>query len=224
GGYEFFNLLLENIRKIYRIRKFGETDYLTKHIRIEFVRITSYKNDKSTELEMCGINNMKTLEGKNVLAVEDVIDIGRSMAMFFEKLAQYKPKSSRLACLMLKKRKRGVFILSQTLSNFDGFPLDCFCIPDACKDDLDAVLIPGRLLKDRIERLAYDIARDYENEPFTAVCILRGGYEFFNLLLENIRKIYRILKFGETDYLTKHIRIEFVRITSYKNDKSTELE
>ncbi|RWS01912.1 hypoxanthine-guanine phosphoribosyltransferase-like protein, partial [Dinothrombium tinctorium] len=140
---------------------------------------------------------MKTLEGKNVLVVEDVIDIGRSMAMFFEKLAQYKPKSSRLACLMLKKRKRGVFILSQTYSFF--------------------ILL-------RIERLAYDIARDYENEPFTAVCILRGGYEFFNLLLENIRKIYRILKFGETDYLTKHIRIEFVRITSYKNDKSTELE
>ncbi|RWR99901.1 hypoxanthine-guanine phosphoribosyltransferase-like protein [Dinothrombium tinctorium] len=48
---------------------------------------------------------MKTLEGKNVLVVEDVIDTGRSMAMFFEKLAQFNPKTSRLVCLTVKEKK-----------------------------------------------------------------------------------------------------------------------
>ncbi|RWS29123.1 hypoxanthine-guanine phosphoribosyltransferase-like protein [Leptotrombidium deliense] len=119
--------------------------------------------------------------------------------------------------------------LCSQLSNFAGFALDAFCIPEQCKADLDSVIIPGGLLRDRqlhyrIERLAQDIANDYSNEPFTAICVLRGGLQLFYLLLDKIREIYRFSKPESVDYLTTHIRVEFVRLKSYVNDKSTELE
>jgi len=111
---------------------------------------------------------------------------------------------------------------------------------------LDTVLIPGGFVQDRyviivmrltyfdwiilidnrIERLACDIAIDLANEPFVALCVLKGGYQFFSDLLDKIRQLYRYR--SSADDINKdvpegaqQIRVEFIRIKSYEDEKST---
>ena len=76
----------------------------------------------------------------------------------------------------------------------------------------------------RIERLAVDIAIDLDNESFVALCVLKGGYVFFNDLMDKIRSFYRYRypNSGPKDHeMGQQIRVEFIRLKSYEDDKST---
>lgn len=80
----------------------------------------------------------------------------------------------------------------------------------------------------RIERLACDIAIDLDNESFIALCVLKGGYVFFNDLMDKIRHFYRYryantLQNNGNESLEKgqQIRVEFIRLKSYEDEKST---
>ena len=47
-------------------------------LALDFIRLKSYENDKSTnEIEILGLSNLESLEGKNVLLVEDIVDTGK---------------------------------------------------------------------------------------------------------------------------------------------------
>ncbi|KAI2808949.1 hypothetical protein RDWZM_003568 [Blomia tropicalis] len=107
---------------------------------------------------------------------------------------------------------------------FEGYPLDSFRITPNLTQYLQYVLIPGGFIQDRIERLACDIAVDLANEPFTALCVLKGGYLFFNDLLEKIRQLYRyrLMDFPDSNGdEAQQIRVEFIRLKSYENERST---
>ena len=96
--------------------------------------------------------------------------------------------------------------------------------PNLCKY-LQYVLIPGGFIQDRIERLACDISIDMANEPFTALCVLKGGYLFFNDLLEKIRQLYRyrlVENLPETFDEAQQIKVEFIRLKSYENESTTD--
>jgi hypoxanthine phosphoribosyltransferase len=81
----------------------------------------------------------------------------------------------------------------------------------------------------RVERLACDIAIDLANEPFIALCVLKGGYQFFTDLLDKIRQLYRYRSSSESpskglldDTLdAQQIRVEFIRLKSYEDEKTT---
>ena len=84
----------------------------------------------------------------------------------------------------------------------------------------------------RIERLACDIANDIGHESFTALCVLKGGYQFFSELIEKIRQYYRFSSFAKDagnerkgkqpeSAKSQQIKVEFVRIKSYEDDTST---
>lgn len=66
------------------------------------------------------------------------------------------------------------------------FPKDMFCIPQHYEDVLESVMIPKGLILNRTERLARDICRDLGNGPLVALCVLKGGYQFFSHLSESI--------------------------------------
>lgn len=73
--------------------------------------------------------------------------------------------------------------------------------------------------------MACDIAVDLANEPFTALCVLKGGYLFFNDLLEKIRRLYRYRVMDLADEVAdeaQQIRVEFIRLKSYENEQSTD--
>jgi hypoxanthine phosphoribosyltransferase len=77
--------------------------------------------------------------------------------------------------------------------------------------------------------LACDIAIDLANEPFVALCVLKGGYQFFNDLLDKIRQLYRYRSSSQSlnkDLLddkldAQQIRVEFIRLKSYEDEKTT---
>ena len=69
----------------------------------EFIKISSYSGMESTGkvLEVIGIP--ASIEGKNVLVVEDIVDTGKSMAYLKKQLAAFQPKRIAIATLLFKK-------------------------------------------------------------------------------------------------------------------------
>lgn len=108
--------------------------------------------------------------------------------------------------------------------SFEGYPISSFCLQHVPADDLDSVLIPGGLVRDRIERLGFDISRDLGNEEFIFLCVLKGGFQFFNQLLEVVRQYHRFNAdqslVGIQAGKARRIQAEFIRLVSYEDDTS----
>jgi len=109
--------------------------------------------------------------------------------------------------------------------SFEGYPISSFCLQHVPADDLSSVLIPGGLVKDRIERLGLDISFDLDKEEeFIFLCVLKGGFQFFNQLLEVVRQYHRFnadrsLE-GTIKGKARRIQAEFIRLVSYEDDTS----
>jgi len=98
--------------------------------------------------------------------------------------------------------------------NAVGFPTMYFSIPAHYLDSVNSVLIPYGLVQDRIEKLAADICNDSEGQSLVLLCVLKGGYRFFNDLLDKIQAICR------TSKISVPITIQFIRMKSYVDDAS----
>ena len=100
---------------------------LAKHITIpvslDFMQVSSYGNATSSS----GIVRIKkdlddSMEGKEVVIVEDIIDSGRTLAYLIEVLKQRKPSSIRLCTLLDKPDRR---VKKEVTVDYT-----CFAIPD----------------------------------------------------------------------------------------------
>lgn len=69
----------------------------------EFIKISSYSGMESTGKVMEVIGIPASIEGKNVLVVEDIVDTGNSMAYLMRQLAAFQPKRIAIATLLFKK-------------------------------------------------------------------------------------------------------------------------
>ncbi|CAI9728239.1 hypoxanthine-guanine phosphoribosyltransferase-like [Octopus vulgaris] len=101
--------------------------------------------------------------------------------------------------------------------DYAGYPLNMFCVPKHYEADLTDIMIPAGLINDRIERIARDIVQDIipqENQGIVVLCVLKGGYKFFADLLDKIKQLNR------NSEESIPISIDFIRLQSYKNDKS----
>ena len=85
----------------------------------DFIRISSYTGTASSGKvrSVFGIN--QSLEGKNVLIVEDIVDTGASMAYLKDYLAPLGPKRMAIATLLFKKE---AFAFNYTL-DYVGFEI-----------------------------------------------------------------------------------------------------
>jgi len=85
----------------------------------DFIRISSYTGTASSGkvTSVFGIN--QSLEGKNVLIVEDIVDTGASMAYLKDYLAPLGPKRMAIATLLFKKE---AFAFNYTL-DYVGFEI-----------------------------------------------------------------------------------------------------
>lgn len=101
----------------------------------------------------------------------------------------------------------------------DGYDLNSFLVPVHYRNYIKKVLVPNGILKDRIEKLAFDIKRVYQGEEFHVICLLKGSRGFFTALLKYLNRIHNY----STDESPKHLYIEhYVRVKSYQNDTSTD--
>ncbi|XP_073533627.1 phosphoribosyltransferase domain-containing protein 1 [Phyllobates terribilis] len=100
--------------------------------------------------------------------------------------------------------------------NWTGYNLDVFTLPNHYHEDLDCVFIPHGVIVDRIERLANDIMKDIGDNRITVLCVLKGGYKFCADLVEQIKNLSR----NSERFIS--MSVDFIRLRSYCNDKSTE--
>ena len=82
---------------------------ITSPVELEFMCVSSYGMDS----ESSGIVKITkdldiSIEGKNVLVVEDIIDSGRTLAYLLQNLKTRNPKSLRLCTLLDKPERRVV--------------------------------------------------------------------------------------------------------------------
>ncbi|KAJ1993647.1 hypothetical protein GGI25_001537 [Coemansia spiralis] len=99
GGHQFFSDLVTYMKKA--LNKQGKAVPMT----LDFIRAKSYDNDRSTGNVQISMSEeeLQELKGKNLLLVEDIIDTGKTMKKLLELLANYEPKSVKVASLLLKK-------------------------------------------------------------------------------------------------------------------------
>ena len=83
--------------------------HLTIPAQIEFIRIASYGSKKESSGEVTVKKDVEiTLEGKDVLVIEDIVDTGLSLKFLVEHLCAHNPASLRVCALVDKKARREV--------------------------------------------------------------------------------------------------------------------
>ncbi|MBO5245929.1 MAG: hypoxanthine phosphoribosyltransferase [Eubacterium sp.] len=95
---------------------------ITVPVSLDFMSVYSYGAQTESSGIVRIIKDLDTsIEGKNVLVVEDIIDTGRTLAYLLENLKARGPKSLKLCALLDKPDRR----VSNVSVDYTGF-----CIPD----------------------------------------------------------------------------------------------
>ncbi|XP_072179628.1 hypoxanthine-guanine phosphoribosyltransferase-like isoform X1 [Diadema setosum] len=103
GGYKFCSDLLNFVQAL------NQNAGRSVQLRVDFIRLKSYENDKSTgEIRVVGGDNLTDLEGKNVLIVEDIIDTGHTMQRLLKIVGGYNPKMIKVCSLLVKRTPRSI--------------------------------------------------------------------------------------------------------------------
>ncbi|CAB3408700.1 unnamed protein product [Caenorhabditis bovis] len=92
-------------------------------------------------------------------------------------------------------------------------PVAAFDIPQCYNGDLSGVVIPEGLVRDRVRRLAKDIHSQIGNEPLSLLCVLKGSYKFFTVLVEELT--------NARSSCPEPMTVDFIRVKSYEDQSST---
>lgn len=101
-------------------------------LKIEFIQVSSYGSAtiSSGEIEL-KLDLKESIEGKDVLIVEDIIDTGRTLSYLIEHLEARNPNSLKL-CTLLDKPERRKYDINVDYVGFEipdkfvvGYGLDC---------------------------------------------------------------------------------------------------
>ena len=110
------------------------------NVRFEFVELSSYEGTESTGIIKVNKDLTSSIEGKDVLIVEDIIDTGRTLSYLKEYLLNKKPNSLKICTLINKPSRR----LIHVDIDYNGF-------------DIEDKFIVG---------YGFDIDQDYRNMPY----------------------------------------------------------
>ncbi len=100
---------------------------LAREIKLEasfdFMSVSSYGNSREQSGNIRVLKDVDhSMEGKNVILIEDILDTGMTLSFLREQLLQHRPKSIKIAALLDKVSRRSVPIQG----DYVGFE-----IPDA---------------------------------------------------------------------------------------------
>ena len=126
--------------------------HLTVPTTIDFMQLSSYGDGtKSSGVVRISKDADESLEGKNVIVIEDIVDSGRTMGYLLDLLKARKPKSLKLCTLLDKPSRRVVEIEADYVG---------FTVPDK--------FVVG---------FGLDYAQKYRNLPYIGVVEETGGDE-----------------------------------------------
>ncbi len=95
---------------------------IPRHAHCEFVGFSSYGKEKSSSGEVRLTKELDcSIEGENVLIIEDIIDSGRTLTYLLELFSQRNPRTIRIAALLDKPSRREMPV---------EVHYTCFQIPD----------------------------------------------------------------------------------------------
>ena len=82
---------------------------INKNVKIEFIQVSSYGSSTigSENIEL-KLDLKESIDGKDVIIVEDIIDTGRTLSYLIEHLKGRKPSSLKL-CTLLDKPERRIY-------------------------------------------------------------------------------------------------------------------
>ncbi len=76
-------------------------------LEVDFVTLSSYGRGRHTPGELKVVGDLACgVEGRHVLVVEDIVDTGRTISLFMDRLRKDKPASLKLAALLDKPSRR----------------------------------------------------------------------------------------------------------------------
>ncbi len=102
------------------------------NVRFEFIEISSYEGTESTGKIKVNKDITSSIEGKDVLIVEDIIDTGRTLSYLKEYILSKNPASLKICTLVDKRERRLVdvevdyngFVIEDKFIVGHGFDLD----------------------------------------------------------------------------------------------------
>lgn len=92
--------------------------YITQPLTMDFMAVSSYGNETSSTGIVKIIKDLdESVEGKDVLIIEDIIDSGRTLSYLVKLMEERNPKSVRI-CTLLDKPERRVVDVDVTYVGF----------------------------------------------------------------------------------------------------------
>ena len=76
------------------------------NVIFEFIEVSSYKGTESTGIITLHKDIKNSIEGKDVIIIEDIVDTGRTLNFLLELLKEKNPQSIKIATLLSKPSKR----------------------------------------------------------------------------------------------------------------------
>lgn len=96
------------------------TKRIKNNIQFEFVEVSSYENNESTGKVKLNKDITQSIEGKEVIIIEDIVDTGRTLAFLKELLLEKKPASLKICSLLDKPSRR----IANVKADYVGFAIE----------------------------------------------------------------------------------------------------
>ena len=93
---------------------------IKNNIKFEFIEVSSYENNESTGKIKLNKDITGSIEGKNVLIIEDIVDTGRTLCFLKEYLLQKNPQSLKICALLDKPSRR----IAPVEADYIGFTIE----------------------------------------------------------------------------------------------------
>lgn len=93
---------------------------IQNNIQFEFIEVSSYENNESTGYVKINKDITDSIEGKDVLIIEDIVDTGRTLTYLKEYLLKKKPASLKICSLLDKPSRR----IKQIEADYVGFTIE----------------------------------------------------------------------------------------------------
>ena len=95
--------------------------HMSGHVSLDFMAVSSYSKGTTSSGEVRMLKDLDTtLDGRNVVIVEDIVDTGLTLHYLQDILRARNPKTLRTACLLSKPSRRQVDVSVEYI----GFSID----------------------------------------------------------------------------------------------------
>ena len=93
---------------------------IKNNIQFEFIEVSSYENNESTGKVKLNKDITGSIEGKDVIIIEDIVDTGRTLCYLKEYLLQKNPASLKICTLLDKPSRR----IAPVEADYIGFTIE----------------------------------------------------------------------------------------------------